>query len=82
MSLSHPPTFQASAVHQRKDKWQLIKPTPIIVLEGFLVLHDNYVNKLATLKIYVETALDICFKRRLQRDQKERGRTAASVKKQ
>lgn len=69
-------------VHKREDKWQLIKPTKIIILEGFLALYDDSINKLASLKIFVDTPIDLCFKRRLNRDQKERNRTVASVTKQ
>lgn len=68
--------------HKRKAKWELVKPTKIIILEGFLALHNTYSNKIATLKIYVNTSIKNCFNRRLARDQKQRGRTAASIKKQ
>ncbi|XQP55085.1 MAG: uridine kinase [Mycoplasmoidaceae bacterium] len=68
--------------HKRKEKWTLVKPTPIIILEGVLVLYDDFANGTAALKIYVDTSLDTCFKRRLQRDQKDRARTVASIREQ
>lgn len=68
--------------HCRKAKRQLIKPTKIIIFEGFLSLFDERFSDMAELKIYVDTDIEECFKRRLERDQKHRGRTAASVKMQ
>ncbi|MCQ3908993.1 MAG: hypothetical protein MJ200_05790 [Mycoplasmoidaceae bacterium] len=45
-------------------------------------MHNERVNKLASLKIFVDTPIDLCFKRRVTRDQNERGRTLHSITKQ
>lgn len=66
-------------IHHRKKYFDAIKPTKIIIFEGFLSLYDKEINDLAELKIFVDTDIKDCYKRRLERDQKERGRTAASV---
>lgn len=65
--------------HTRNKKMDFIKPTQIIIFEGFLALYDDKINNLAELKIYVDTSMDECFIRRLKRDQIERGRSAQSV---
>lgn len=60
----------------------LIEPKEIIILEGIFALCDDEVNKLANLRIFVDTEPDIRFIRRLKRDLEERGRTDKSVIKQ
>lgn len=66
-------------LHQRKDEYIHVNPAKVIILEGILALVDERVRDLADIKIYVDTADDIRFIRRLKRDQKERGRTVESV---
>ena len=57
-------------------------PSRIVIFEGIFALMDQSLRHLMALKIYVDTASDIRFIRRLQRDISERGRTAESVIKQ
>ena len=56
-----------------------LKPAPVILLEGILVLHDPALRERMTLKVFVDAPPDERFIRRLERDVKERGRTAESV---
>jgi len=56
-----------------------IKPAPVIVVEGLFALFDADLRKMMSLKIFVDTAPDVRFIRRLQRDMAERGRSAESV---
>ena len=65
--------------HDRLEESELINPTKIILTEGILVLEDERVRNLATIKIFVESDDDIRFIRRLRRDTSERGRTIESV---
>lgn len=58
----------------REKTVQKVKPTKVIILEGTLPLYEERIRNLATLKVFVKTPMDVCFIRRLQRDQKERGR--------
>ena len=51
----------------------------IIVLEGILLFSDKHLRKLMDIKIYIDTALDVAFIRRLRRDVLERGRNMESV---
>jgi uridine kinase len=56
-----------------------VKPAPVIVVEGLFALYDAKLRNMMSLKIYVDTASDVRFIRRLQRDMAERGRSAESV---
>ncbi len=51
----------------------------IIVLEGILLFSEKNLRNLMDIRIYVDTALDIAFIRRLTRDVFERGRSVESV---
>lgn len=72
------PTYDF-VVHNRSEITELIEPTKIILTEGILVLEDERIRNLATIKIFVESDDDIRFIRRLIRDTKERGRSIDSV---
>ncbi len=65
--------------HRRKEETRRIEPKPILLLEGILVLADEALRDLLTLKIYLDTPPDICLIRRLERDIAERGRTVERV---
>lgn len=65
--------------HNRSKKTVSIKPAPIIVIEGLFALFDPALRKMMSLKVFVDTAADVRFIRRLQRDMAERGRSAESV---
>lgn len=56
-----------------------VKPRPVILIEGILVLAEPELRALCDMKIYVDTDADLRFIRRLQRDLSERGRTVESV---
>jgi uridine kinase len=63
----------------RASKTIHLKPAPVIVVEGLFALYDADLRKMMSLKIFVDTAPDVRFIRRLQRDMAERGRSAESV---
>lgn len=65
--------------HKRMDKKEVAHPVDVIIFEGIYALFDEEINKLASLKIFVNTPMDECFIRRVLRDVKERGRTLDSV---
>ncbi|HZX54855.1 MAG TPA: uridine kinase [Ilumatobacteraceae bacterium] len=67
------------AVHNRSDVVREIRPAPVIVVEGILVLHDPGLRDKFDLKVYVDSDADLRFIRRLQRDVSERGRTTDSI---
>ena len=66
-------------IHNRSADTFPLKPARIIIIEGILILHDKAIRKRLDAKVYMETPLDICLVRRLQRDIAERGRTVESV---
>jgi len=65
--------------HTRKADNRQISGHRIIILEGILVLADAAVRELMDIKIYVDTADDVRFIRRMTRDIKTRGRSFESV---
>lgn len=68
--------------HIRDTEARTIGQHTIIVLEGILLFVEQNLRELMDIRIFMETALDICLIRRLKRDVKERGRTLDSVLKQ
>jgi uridine kinase len=56
-----------------------VKPAPVIVIEGLFALYDADLRDMMSLKIFVDTAADVRFIRRMQRDIAERGRSMESV---
>jgi uridine kinase len=49
------------------------RPAPIIVVEGIFVFHDFFVSKLLDLKVFIDAAEHIKIRRRIIRDNNERG---------
>jgi uridine kinase len=72
------PTYDFAA-DNRASKTITVKPAPVIVIEGLFALFDADLRKMMSLKIFVDTAADVRFIRRLQRDIAERGRSVESV---
>ena len=70
------------AMHLRAKETRAIGRHAFIVLEGILLFFEKPLRELMDIRIFMETALDICLIRRLKRDIKERGRSLDSVLKQ
>ena len=70
------------ASHDRLDDTRLIKPAPIIVIEGLHVLTLPQIEPLINLSIYVDTPVDLRLARRIRRDVLDRGRDVDGVLKQ
>ena len=68
--------------HTRSGATRVIEPQPCLVIEGILTLCRPDVRERLDLKVFVSTAPEECFARRLARDVAERGRTAESVREQ
>ncbi|AVN62690.1 uridine kinase [Mesoplasma coleopterae] len=56
-----------------------IKPSDVIIIDGIFTLAIKEIRKMGDIKIFIKTANDLRFIRRLQRDVNERGRTLESV---
>ena len=65
--------------HTRSKEIIHVEPKDVIIIEGILVLEDKRLRDLMDIKLYVDTDSDLRIIRRIQRDIKERGRTADSV---
>lgn len=65
--------------HTRKKEAHHISGHKIIVLEGIMVLVDPELRDMIDIKMYIHTADDIRFIRRITRDIHERGRSIDSV---
>jgi uridine kinase len=65
--------------HTRSDVTEVCYPCDVLILEGLFVLEDPKIRNILDVKVFVDTAADIRFIRRLLRDVKERGRTMDSV---
>ncbi len=60
-------------------KYRSVEPSSVIIVEGIHALAEPNLRNLFDIKIYVDTADDIRFIRRLKRDIEDRGRTMDSV---
>lgn len=65
--------------HTRTSETIHFLPKKVIILEGILLLTDPALRELMDASIFMDTPLDICLIRRLQRDVEERGRSMESV---
>ena len=65
--------------HNRADETVTIAATPVVIIEGILLYHMEALRELFSLKLFIDTPLDICLARRIERDVNERGRTVESV---
>ena len=65
--------------HTRSTEVHRVTGHKIIVLEGIMVLFDPELRDMMDMKIYIQTAPDIRFIRRMSRDIKHRGRSVESV---
>ena len=59
-----------------------IVPARTVIVEGILALHYDELVPLYDFSIYVNAPDEICLKRRIYRDMRERGRTEESVREQ
>lgn len=66
-------------IDNRSDRTITVKPAPVIVIEGLFALYDADLRDTMSLKIFVDTASDVRFIRRMQRDIAERGRSVESI---
>ena len=45
-------------MHNRSDRVEIIKPNPVIIIEGILVLQDERLRNQMDIKVYVEADAD------------------------
>ncbi len=77
----HVPVYNFTT-HLRTDETVFVEPSPIILVDGILIFTKRKLRELMDIKIFVDTADDVRFIRRMKRDMEERGRSLDSVIKQ
>ncbi len=65
--------------HTRSNVTETCFPCDVLILEGLFVLENEELRNMLDIKVFVDTAADVRFIRRLLRDVKERGRSMDSV---
>jgi uridine kinase len=65
--------------HSRRQVGIIVKPTPVIIVDGILIFVEEKLRDMMDVRIFVNTDSDIRFLRRLKRDMKERKRSMDSV---
>ena len=66
-------------IHDRSGDVRHIAPTPVIVLDGILILENEELRSMMDVKIFVDTEDDIRILRRIERDVLERDRSLSSI---
>ena len=69
-------------LHTRDARTRRVEPTPYVIVEGILALHRPDARALMDCRVYIETRDQECYRRRLDRDTLERGRSGESVERQ
>lgn len=73
-----PPRYDFTQ-HRPLQARECIKAAPVMIVEGILVLHTQALRELFQVSLYIDTPLEECLVRRVERDIRERGRTRESV---
>lgn len=67
------------ATHTRRRRARAWNPKPIVLLDGLWLLRESRARRLYSLSLFVNASAEVRLQRRIVRDQKERGRSRASV---
>ncbi|MBI2927581.1 MAG: uridine kinase [Verrucomicrobia bacterium] len=70
------------ATHTRRARREFWKPKPIVLVEGLWLLRRASIRRLFDVRIFIDCPERVRRQRRLARDVKARGRSAASVRRQ
>lgn len=70
------------AEHTRGLETRRIEPAAFLIVEGLFVLYWPELRAMLNTTVYVETDPEVCYRRRLERDVAERGRTPEFVREQ
>ena len=68
--------------HTRHAQTRAVRPAPVLLVEGILVLADARLRELFDIKVFVDTDADIRVFRRIRRDIEKRGRTFEQIRHQ
>ncbi len=64
---------------EREGQRIIVEPAAVLIVEGLFLFHDDEIRALFDLRVFIEAPVEICKKRRLERDAKERGYPADDV---
>jgi uridine kinase len=76
------PVYDFSRHARVAGAYDAISPTRFVIVEGILALHYPELPPLYDFSIYVDAPNELCLRRRIYRDMRERGRTEESVRAQ
>lgn len=68
------------STHARRPETVPLTPAGTVIVEGRLALYWDAVRSLLDARVFIACDTDICLGRRVARDMRERGRTAAEVR--
>ena len=66
-------------VHNRSEKFVELTPKKIVIVEGIMALVNKDIRAIGDLKIFINATRERRLLRRMDRDQKERGRSVDSI---
>ena len=66
-------------IHGRSQKTEIVEPKELIIIEGIMALVNKDLRALGDLKVYINASRERRLVRRIERDQKERGRSYDSI---
>jgi len=72
------PTYDY-VIHNRSTVTETVVPKKIVIVEGIMALVNKDIRELGDLKIFINATRERRLVRRMERDQKERGRTLDSI---
>eukprot|EP00292_Cryptomonas_paramecium_P008741 CAMPEP_0113673278 /NCGR_PEP_ID=MMETSP0038_2-20120614/6765_1 /TAXON_ID=2898 /ORGANISM="Cryptomonas paramecium" /LENGTH=283 /DNA_ID=CAMNT_0000589711 /DNA_START=214 /DNA_END=1061 /DNA_ORIENTATION=- /assembly_acc=CAM_ASM_000170 len=73
------PVYNFTTHLRQTDRTIRIRPKPIILVEGILILHDPVLRSMMNLRVFVDVEADRRLIRRIDRDMVERGRSFTSI---
>ena len=76
------PVYDFSTHSRVAGAFEPVAPSKFVLVEGILALHYSELHPLYDFSVYVDAPNEICLKRRIYRDMRERGRTEESVRAQ
>lgn len=68
------------ATHVRGPSPVRVRPAPVLIVEGILVLAEDDLRERMDVKVFVDVSEEVRLQRRLERDVRLRGRTPESVR--
>ena len=66
-------------IHNRSEKTVELQPKKIVIVEGIMALVNKDIRSIGDLKIFINASRERTLLRRMDRDQKERGRSVDSI---